>query len=96
MAESEGDTDESGADETIHMSGGQEGELNTSSPVHRDKEFPHVPATPTQLNAPTSEGTAAWVRRSRRKCQKTKLLQADGTKKSYTSSSTTLSDNDSE
>ena len=96
MAESEGDTDESGADETILMSGDQEGELNTSSPVHRDKEFPHVPATPTQLNAPTSEDTAAWVRRSRRKCQKTKLLQADGTKKSYTSSSTTLSDNDSE
>ena len=56
------------------------------------------------LNAPTSESetvqdseeTGHWVRRSKRKVKKPQLLQADGTKKSYSTSSATHSNNDSE
>ena len=97
LTEGEEGTEDSEDEEFVDTSDGGDETLDGTHPITNQEieKFPNAPTSESET-VQDSEQTEHWVRRSKRKVKKPQLLQADGTKKSYSTSSATHSNNDSE
>ena len=94
--ENEGDTDESESEDTPEISMGMRKSPENIPPGRANFDWEHTLEDSMPVDVSDRDETRQWVRRSTRKCTQTQRLQADGAKKSYSTSSATYSYDDSE